>query len=85
MSTGMGAALRDPYSMDLEELVIRAEEGHLLLRSIELRLDFLDHYPQVKSLYAEAVRAVRARLKLYEQIIDERERGLTDARSEGNH
>ncbi len=63
---------RDPHSMGLEELRARADEARQLLRSVELRLDFLDHYPQVKKLYAEATAVVSARLGLYESLIEER-------------
>lgn len=72
MSEGMGIS-RDPHSMDIEELRTRADEARQLLGSVELRLDFLDHYPQIKKLYAEATAAVSARLKLYESLISERE------------
>ena len=72
MSEGMGM-LRDPASMDLDELKIRSDELRRVLNAVELRLEFLDHYPSVKKIYAEATHAASSRLKLYERLINERE------------
>ena len=73
MSEGMGAQQRNPHSMDLDELRIRADEARMLISSVELRLDFLDHFPVVKKLYSEAMTIVVARLHFYEKLISERE------------
>lgn len=59
--------------MDLDELRIRADEARMLISSVELRLDFLDHFPVVKKLYSEAMSIVVARLNFYEKLISERE------------
>jgi len=64
---------RDPASMDLEELKIRSDELRRVLNAVELRLEFLDHYPSVKKVYAEATEAASRRLELYERLIEERE------------
>ncbi len=71
MSEGM-ASFRDPATMGLEELRIRADELRRILNAVNLRLEFLDHYPSVKRLYADAMTAASGRLELYEQLIKER-------------
>jgi hypothetical protein len=63
--------------MDLEELRIRADEARMLISSVELRLDFLDHFPVVKKLYSEAMTIATARLNFYEKLISEREGNKT--------
>jgi hypothetical protein len=59
--------------MSLDELRIRADEARMLISSVELRLDFLDHFPVVKKLYSEATAVATARLNFYEKLISERE------------
>ncbi len=74
MSEGMGSRqLKDPRAMGLEELRIRADEGRMILDGVELRVEFLDHYPPIRKLYAEATMAAEARIAFYEQLIREKE------------
>ena len=55
MSEGMGAQERNPHSMSLDELRIRADEARMLISSVELRLDFLDPIDVQLGLCAEAL------------------------------